>query len=364
MKKQILVVTLLCLIASALSAAVDMQSREMKHLVKAVEKLREAKNGSKIGFTGAQNAAKTKLKAARLKNSGLEIDRLAAEIEEITTQYWGGVQADIDAQQQAGQSDHDFRQVMRSVVEWPKNLWIDCRTAEGRARAKAAREEFAARVDKASEERFKPYLAGNAGRGGNTFSTDIDRQLQVIATELPGMKKAVLEAQDTAGYSNYNKILAWQAYLTGILRLYPGNTKYQNALSAVHAELLAIGEESAFEARWHANGKVFASKVRMPAARSKDATVIEEVRNAFNNSGNSAEILKIHITTTQWTVIRNALTSVIEGRTQEAAIATRQPGGECLLYNVTIYQQHDGAAYTPARLYGFNNVEMACANAK
>lgn len=349
---------------SLLFAAVDMNSREMKNLVKAVEKLREAKNDSKLRFTGAESTAKAKLKAAKIKNSGPEIDRLAAEIQEISTQYWGGVNADLDAQRAAGKTDHDFTVLMRDIARWPQNYWIDCKTQEGRAKAKASRADFSARVDKALEDRFKPYLTGNGGRGGSSFSSDINKEIAVIEKDLKPMKNGVLISQGPTGYSNYNKILAWQTYLTGLTRLFPGEPKYLNLLNKVNAELTSLGSESTFEARWRNNAKAQAANVRMPAARSNDASVISEVRNAFNNSGNKAEILKINLTTTQWTIIRNQITSIIEGRTQEAAIATRQPNGECLLYNVTIYQQYDGSNYGPARMYGFNNVEMACSNAK
>lgn len=364
MKHCLIAFPAMLLAAGSLFAAVDMQSREMKQLVKAVEKLREAKNGSKLSFTGAQNTAKAKLKAAQMKNSGSEVDRLAAEIEEISAKYWGGVNADLDAQRQSGKADHDFSKVMKSIVSWPRNYWIDCRGEEGRAKAKASRDDFAARVDKAMADQFKPYLAGQAGRGGMDFNKDIDRELQVISNDLNATKQAVLDAHGTEGFSSYNKILAWQAYLNGLLRMYPQNTKYQGLLGQVNSEIASLGSESAFETRWKANSKGFIAKVRMPAARNKDLAVIEEVRNAFNKSGNTAEILKVHVTTTQWTIVRNALTSVIEGRTQEAAIATKQPGGECLLYNATIYQQYDGSGYAPARMYGFNNVEMDCKNVK
>jgi hypothetical protein len=364
MKHYFIAFSAMLLASVSLFAAVDMQSREMKQLVKAVEKLREAKNGSKLSFNGAQSTAKAKLKAARMKNSGPEIDGLAAEIEEISVKYWGGVNADLEAQRQSGKTDHEFSKVMKSIVSWPRNYWIDCRGEEGRAKAKASRDDFAARVDKVLADQFKPYLAGQAGRGGVDFNKDIDRELQVISNELNAIKQAVLDAHGTEGFSSYNKILAWQAYLSGLLRMYPQKTKYQGLLGRVNAEIAGLGSENAFETRWKANSKVFIGKVRMPAARNKDPLVIEEVRNAFNKSGNTAEILKIHVTTTQWTVIRNALTSVIEGRTQEAAIATKQSGGECLLYNVTIYQQYDGSVYTPARMYGFSNVEIECRNVK
>ena len=364
MMKRLKIIFAILITSSTLFAAVDMNSREMKNLVKAVEKLRESKSDTKLKFTGAESTAKAKLKAAKIKNSGPEIDRLAAEIAEISTKYWGGVNADLDAQREAGKTDHDFTVLMREIARWPQNYWIDCKTEDGRAKAKASRADFSARVDKALEDRFKAYLAGKAGRGGASFGNDINREISVIEKDLKPMKSGVLSSHGPTGYSNYNKILAWQAYLTGLARLFPNEPKYLNLLNKINAELASLGSESTFEERWRQNAKAQTAKVRMPAARSNDAAVISEVRNAFNNSGNTAEILKINLTTTQWTIIRNQLTSIIEGRTQEAAIATKQANGECLLYNVTIYQQYDGSNYGPARMYGFSNVEMVCSNAK
>ena len=343
-------------------AAVDNDSQEMKGLVKAVEKLRDSQGESKLKFRGAESTARAKLKAAQKKNNGPEIDALAVEIESISKKYWGAVESDLNAQRQAGKDGNDFAVLMRGIVDWPKNYWIDCRTEAGRAKAKASRDEFNQKISRASGEGYKGYFDGSAGRGSGDYTKQIDAQVNKILTELPGYGKAVTNAQDSSGYSNYHAMLAWQTYLEGMVRLYPARSQYQTALGKVKAEIASVGSESGFEARWKSNSKGAAAKVRMPPAKNNDPYVIQEVRKAFSNGGFTAEILKIHVLTTGWTMRRNQYTSVIEGRTQDASIATRTSKGECLLYRVTLHQQYDGSQYVNSTFDGFANVEMLCSN--
>jgi hypothetical protein len=364
MKIAIFITTLMVACGSWLNlgAAVDLNSREMKALAKAVEKLRDAARGSKVAFQGAESTAKIKLKAAQKKNTGPEIDKLAAEITEITNKYWGGVQADLDTQRAGAKSDNEFNTLMKSIVAFPRNFWIDCRTPEGRAKAKASRQEFQQRVEQAAHDSFKDYFTGGAGRETTDFTKVLDKETKKILTELPGYKKALIEGQDVSAYSNYHAMLAWQVYLQAAARLYPGKPQYANALAKVNAEIVAVGSEENFEARFRSNSKSFAAKIKMPASRNSDPYVIQEVRNAFVNGGFTAEILKIHVLTTGWAIRRNKYTSVIEGRTQEASIATRTSIGECLLYRVVIHQQYDGANYGNTTFERFANLEMLCSN--
>ena len=105
----------------------------------------------------------------------------------------------------------------------------------------------------------------------------------------------------------------------------------------------------------------------MPAAVVKSEAVEAEFREAFAAEGWGETIVKIHILSRDWSVLRNNLTGVILGRIQTAAICAKKKSGECILYEFTIRQDHTGGGYSGTsrrHSHGVIEAEFLCENAK
>ena len=78
-------------------------------------------------------------------------------------------------------------------------------------------------------------------------------------------------------------------------------------------------------------------------------------------------IVKIHLLSRDWSIVRNSLTGAIICRIQTAAIVAKKKDGSCILYDYTIRQAFTGSGYsgTSSRhAHGVLAAEFLCENAK
>lgn len=138
-------------------------------------------------------------------------------------------------------------------------------------------------------------------------------------------------------------------FVRGLYELFPGEPVF--ALTAENYRLFTeqIGDLTGFRDKITQNRKAFAKTVKMPAAVTENEEVEALVRTAFNNMGWKEEVLKLHLLSHDWKLERNQDFIII--RTYDAAIASRQLSGECMLYTFTIAQDEiNGQFTTPRRL--------------
>lgn len=139
------------------------------------------------------------------------------------------------------------------------------------------------------------------------------------------------------------------------------SSNYSLALKLV-AEMGSIEQ---VKAKANANKKILLLKVQIPPAIRKDIGTENLFKQAFNAEGWNETILIVNLRDNDWQIVKNKNTGVIIGRTQTAAIASKNKNGECILYAFTIMQDYNGNSYQSIAHRSSHNADpMACENVR
>jgi hypothetical protein len=153
-----------------------------------------------------------------------------------------------------------------------------------------------------------------------------------------------------------------EAITNAARQVYPNNAAFAQGHQKVQA---AINRPRNLEATAKANAEKMLREARVPAAVTNNAAIEQEFRSAFAKTGWGETILKINLLDYDWTINRNELTSLIESRTQKAAIVTKNANGKCIVYIFMIGQDYTGGgAYGSSYRYRHNGYEVLCENVK
>ncbi|MCU0443479.1 MAG: hypothetical protein MUE85_01080 [Microscillaceae bacterium] len=155
-----------------------------------------------------------------------------------------------------------------------------------------------------------------------------------------------------------------EAITNAAKQVYPQNSAFAEGHQKVQAAINRA-ENLDLEAIAKANAEKQLREARVPAAVTSNPAIEQEFRNAFAKTGWGETILKINLLSHDWNINRNELTSVIENRTQTAAIVTKNANGKCIVYGFTIAQDYmGGGTYGGSYRFRHNGYEVLCENVK
>jgi len=97
-------------------------------------------------------------------------------------------------------------------------------------------------------------------------------------------------------------------------------------------------------------------QVRMPAAGMKNAAFEQKIMSDWKNERYTP--LRAVVTSTDWTIQRNAITSVIEHRYVWCAVAVKTSEGDCKIFYVSYKQDWNGSAYGKLNSWGMGDSEL------
>jgi hypothetical protein len=165
----------------------------------------------------------------------------------------------------------------------------------------------------------------------------------------------------------YRKLVGLVAYWAAAHKAYPNMQEAADVYKKAKDAIAAVGSmedvaERAFKKRQDRLKNTF-----MPKAVVVNAAIEAEFKEAFINEGWNETIIKINITSREWSIIRHAVSGAIICRVQSAAIVAKQKNGNCILYDFSIKQQYTGSGYSSVSSRYAHDVyetEFFCENTK
>lgn len=180
-------------------------------------------------------------------------------------------------------------------------------------------------------------------------------------------KKEAETYDEKGAKAAYRELVGEHTYWNAARRIYPDLPQAAEVYRLASEALAALGSMEQVVAKAASRRMERLKNTFMPAAVVKNAALEAEFREAFAAEGWGETIVKIHILSRDWSVLRNNLTGVILGRIQTAAICAKKKSGECILYEYTIRQDHTGGGYSGTsrrHSHGIIEAEFLCENAK
>lgn len=157
-----------------------------------------------------------------------------------------------------------------------------------------------------------------------------------------------------------------EAYFFAATQIYPNQPDLIKAHENCKKALAVIGNNEQFIAKIKKSENDYLQSVKLPAAKVKDAGLEAEFKKHFLALDYKETVLKINITSTDWTVERNTLTGIVIGRSKQAYIASKNAEGVCYVTEFWIMQDYNGSGYGPFRNITNNSFRsrIACENVK
>ena len=165
----------------------------------------------------------------------------------------------------------------------------------------------------------------------------------------------------------YRQLVGEEAYWNAAHKVYPNMQQAADVYKKAKDALAAVGsmEEVATKAFKKRQDRL--KNTFMQKAVVVSAALEAEFKEAFINEGWNETIIKINITSREWSIIRHEVSGAIICRAQSAAIVAKQKNGNCILYDFTIKQQYTGSGYSSVSSRYTHDVyetEFFCENAK
>lgn len=189
--------------------------------------------------------------------------------------------------------------------------------------------------------------------------SDFDKRAEEIDLEF---KKSISEENSLVQYYLAKK---YQIYWETAKTILPDETVFANNYTIASNLVKKFGNVEAVKLKANENLNGRLANVKVPIAVRKDVTTEDIFKKAFLNEGWSEKVLKVNLLENDWTIVKNEATSAIIGRTQTAAIVSKNTNGACILYSFTIMQNYTGSSYqSNAHRFSHNGTPMSCENSK
>jgi hypothetical protein len=165
----------------------------------------------------------------------------------------------------------------------------------------------------------------------------------------------------------YRQLVGEEAYWNAAHKVYPNMQEAADVYTKAKDALASVGSMEDVAARAFKKRQERLKNTFMPKAVVVSAALEAEFKEAFINEGWNETIIKINITSREWSIVRHAVSGAIICRAQSAAIVAKQKNGNCILYDFTIKQQYTGSGYSSVSSRYTHDVyetEFFCENAK
>lgn len=218
-------------------------------------------------------------------------------------------------------------------------------------------------------------LIAMAADSSNSYATRVasaaDRHAASTARAISGVDLDRFRSgvsRDETAVAQYFLLIYRVEQMRQLARLYPQSQAIAEASQTADAALAELGTlESVIEDRGAAQAARIAERRLSPAVR-RDPAAERDLAAAFTASvwtqGEFAgsEILRVNLTSPDWTVRRNPVTGVILSRDQGATLGVRRRDGKCFSYAVVFEQSYQGSGYGGTRMASGRELEMLCEN--
>ena len=158
------------------------------------------------------------------------------------------------------------------------------------------------------------------------------------------------------GGTEYSKALAGVSPRNHTVRVEFWDTDFTKLLASGEFNLDATQGMETLEKNAKLLSQKLLDKVRMPAAGMKNASFEQKIMSDWNNDRYKA--LRAVITSNDWSIQRNAITSVIEHRYIWCAVAVKTTDGDCKIFYVSYKQDYTGGGYGSLNSWGMGDSEL------
>lgn len=190
---------------------------------------------------------------------------------------------------------------------------------------------------------------------GAKSSLDLDYEIGRNAEELKTHRKWALEGhRKSEVLGAYFKLKAIEAYWSGQSRLFPSNAAVKSELAKTQSVLAECGTLSETEARWQKNQAKYLTTVTMKPAVVQDAAIEAEMKKTYLacEYGRGANVIKVNLTTNQWTLFHDELTGAVTSRgIGFATIVYKDAQGNCWTDTFGILQAKLDNGWGPSGKY-------------
>jgi hypothetical protein len=183
------------------------------------------------------------------------------------------------------------------------------------------------------------------------IETDLKAEVPGVGPKLNRLASQVRGSWDSAGTAAvYDEMVAMDAYWNAAQTIFPANAEFVVTHRMVQDTLASIGGKNKLGEIARRNIAERGRNVFLPKAAQTNATLDADFRAVFSRNYPAEKIMLVHITSTEWTIVRHPVTGVITGRTQTAAVASKNNDGFCVYHFVRIIQEYDGSKYLGSKM--------------
>ncbi len=213
-------------------------------------------------------------------------------------------------------------------------------------------------------EKMNSFVNSDIGKKAETIDSEyfkreikseLDNEIGRNAGELQTHKKWALEGHRKSEILGaYFKLKAIEAYWNGQSRLFPSNSAVKAELAKTQAVLAECGTLSETEARWQKNYAKNLTTVTMKPAAVQDAAIEAEMKKTYLacEYGKGANVIKVNLTTNQWTLFHDELTGAVTSRgIGFATIVYKDSNGNCWTDTFGILQAKLDNGWGPSGKY-------------
>ncbi|MBL7922321.1 MAG: hypothetical protein JNJ40_18545 [Bacteroidia bacterium] len=159
-------------------------------------------------------------------------------------------------------------------------------------------------------------------------------------------KSSVLNATDKCLMAEYYfKIKGFEAFIEKCQQLYPSNSIIGQASEDIKTIVSELGDQGDLKAIEQKNKEDKLAKVEPPKALSSNPEWEKWFKDYFIKEYAGYKFIKQYLRSTEWSIHRNEVTSIIIDRQIASTVAATKPDGTCVLVELALYQNYEGGKY-------------------
>ncbi|MDX2069413.1 MAG: hypothetical protein SFV55_13385 [Haliscomenobacter sp.] len=325
---------------------------------KAIDKLKAASAAQQYHLYYSNiSSAETNLRNIKMRDPNYDTKALEAELDKYKAE-----------QQGASAQKETTRDIAANTIGFLSDLFGSDQTSYStnltyEQGVSAHQEKLQAFTSKVNQ-----FLASNPDQSVIKSKEAIATQkANYVAGKVAEYEKSINENTSKAGLTTHRELIGMDVYWSAVVKIFPNLPAPAFASQAVKAALARLGTEAEMLAKFNKNEVEKMKNTKMPAAVTVNPALEAEFKKVIAEMGWKESVVKINLLTRDWTTLYHSVTGNIIARTQQAAVVAKKNDGNCILYSITIVQEHTGAGkYGSSKHYsdGVLADKFLCENAK
>lgn len=189
----------------------------------------------------------------------------------------------------------------------------------------------------------------------NNILAALTKQAANNDTQINENKKRVMEAyKKEDNWAGYDNLRALAIFWEGNSKLFPSHAEYKTALINTQNAIADCGSMENMEEMRKKNHAKYLTTVTMKPAEVHDAAIEAEMKKTYLacEYGKGANVIKVNLTTNQWTLLHDELTGAVTSRgIGFATIVYKDAQGNCWTDTFGILQAKVGNGWGPSSKY-------------